>query len=625
MKSLSSLLVVVMLGGALWFWGRGGGAGHVDVVDVTEVADGGAVAGELAVAMDLPAKRARELAGSEPTVGSMLEAALVLRGHVVEAEDGATPIAGAEVGFDFGEFEGVPLHGRTTAGPDGAFEFVLDALPDVPMLVRDLVEFQVWARASGFREGHAAVSLAEVIAGDGDVGIELVRGRALSGRIVDAEGAPIGSAYVTLRMAKAGGAFEWALGACSADGTFRLAVKELDVLDLRVSAVGFVPGLVDLQRWDCVARPDVGDVVLWRGLAIACTLVCVHGEPLPGVEVTALSSDSASGGESLAVGARTDTAGAFRFEGLVPGAYLIRSEAQLLGEFMAGEVGLELVLKEHFLAVEVVDEEGRPLPGIDLATELGVLEDGVFDVGTTSSAMTWPPRGLVLHRLDHEDWNHAELMAQATGGQWVKAAVELSADVCMQKVRMVLPASVPMGSLRVALRDPGGREIRDFTVEAVPRDGAGGGKLLRGGGPFDWPVGAVRLSIGPGAQALFFPLRNVEVEVAEGQETLITRTVELGGRVSVEVQFEGAPSSPPRVRVWRVGADGVARRIGFLGPNGSTSFFSLEAGHKLIASEVLPAGTATFKFTAEGFADVTRNVNVVVGEVTPLKLTLPLQ
>jgi len=464
MKKLSRVLVVLMLGGALWFWGRGDGAVRGGVVD------GGAVARESqaaapAVAMDLPALRAGEFGERAPVVEAAVggdsesAAALVLRGLVLQAGESVVTIAGADVGLDFGGFGEAGIHARTTAGADGTFALELTAVPDVPELVRDDAILRVWARSEGFWPGSARVSLAEALAGDADVWVRLEPGATLTGRVVDESGQPLGGGYVTLQMSKEPLAamgrdgrvdlkdlarnWSWSRAGCAEDGTFAVAVPDSDLVRLQVRATGFIGDGVDLASWDSVAHPDVGDIVLERGLAVGGRLVCAHGEPLEGVDLLAASVEANTRGGQSVDGAPTDASGRFVFGGFGRGAVAIREEGELLGECQAADLGVELVSKRRYLLVEVVDEAGRGLPGADLSTEIGVLTDGVFDDELVSSATAFGPTGRVVHVLTTEAWNHAELMAETSGGRSARLSIDLAADECMRKVRLVVLAVEP--------------------------------------------------------------------------------------------------------------------------------------------------------------------------------------
>ncbi len=244
-----------------------------------------------------------------------------LRGCVVEATTG-TPVVDAEVS-DSWTFERV-----VRTGLDGTFELA-------GMKSRGFGSVQVRAR------GHASAFANVTDKLDEFVEVRLVRGSEVVGRVLDADGAPLRSAYVAFAANFEEGlgmhGCDWIRAEVGADGRFvALGLRPVLHYWLYVRAAGKGSRVYALPRkFDSGERHDVGDIVMRGAGGVEGRVVDDAGGPLADVEVT-LRGANEDGLQWCAGGAgptqvvqfamreaKTDAEGVFRFTAVSAGAYQV--------------------------------------------------------------------------------------------------------------------------------------------------------------------------------------------------------------------------------------------------------------------------------------------------------------
>jgi protocatechuate 3,4-dioxygenase beta subunit len=206
------------------------------------------------------------------------------------------------------------------------------------------------ARAAGYAD-----LVVQVPHGDGEVELDLVlaRGRALTGRIVAADGRGLGTAYVAAigdqRLGSGSHHTHWRPAVVAVDGRFRI-----DALATRTG----MGGLGNLFQWHLLVRApgfgtralvvplrqlapgsiDVGDVVLAPEALVEGRLVDAAGAPIARAEVTLagvgeghdvlLAPGTNPPSPQYHVGHRRTTSGgdgSYRFAGVAAGSYTVRA------------------------------------------------------------------------------------------------------------------------------------------------------------------------------------------------------------------------------------------------------------------------------------------------------------
>ncbi|RKH60986.1 hypothetical protein D7X96_32595, partial [Corallococcus interemptor] len=253
---------------------------------------------------------------------------------------------------------------RTTSAQDGTF--TLEGLPQGTVTL-----WALGSQGAGLRE--------DVATGTKDVTLELAASSALTGRVVDEDGAPLSQARVTVLHTGTARYFETKTGA---DGRF--SVGPLPGEDT-YSLLAVHPG--KLTGWLGDLAPDAlsDDIVLFDPRRIVGTVV--DGEqPVAGATVTERRSERAT---------TTDAQGRFTFDGLSPDDYLLEAEqgglqaretVTLTEDQREAQVTLRLGTS-FFVEAIVRDTAGKPVPGAEISASL--QDDGDVDfvqpLGTTDA------------------------------------------------------------------------------------------------------------------------------------------------------------------------------------------------------------------------------------------------
>ncbi len=302
-------------------------------------------------------------AGESEDVIVVLPTGRTLVGTVTDAETGA-PIPRARIGL------GWTFHKAVFADDQGRYELHGYSL--------DSGYTAIYASAPGYPPVISRPPFGETL------DVELGKGTTVVGRILAADGSPIGKAYVAA-VEGAGGISVFARS--DDDGSFRLAGIRKKT---RHSLVAFGPEQGRVV-YDFVAGQtathDLGDIRLPAARAIEGVVTLPDGSPATGIPVELRGSNDdrnrlqpdaqppaapRSGAREVR---RTDDLGRFRFPGLAPGTYALMAQPAT-----RKWTGLDVVLTVeadvrdarialtggHRLRVRVEDTRGRPIPGVNV-------------------------------------------------------------------------------------------------------------------------------------------------------------------------------------------------------------------------------------------------------------------
>ena len=294
-----------------------------------------------------------------------LAAGLELRGRVVD--DTGKPVGDAMVEAYAEDAVRRPMVGRNlsaTSAADG--QFTLDGL--------HAGSYRVFA----YHQGLAQNAPVPAPAGKTDLELVLQRSGTVSGRVVSKSGEPV------RKFSVEGQDFH------AADGRFNLSSVAPDSSEL------FVEGAFPTVRLSVQVQPgqsvDLGDVVVDDGQTLGGRVLASDGRPAPGVEVTELPpgydtsgpDDSDSAIDPILDSPRTvttDADGAFAFDHLRPGMYLVQaSSGSASSTPIRGAPGTELELRM---------EPGAVLRGRASLSDGSPVDDGTaIFVGGAVTAQT---------------------------------------------------------------------------------------------------------------------------------------------------------------------------------------------------------------------------------------------
>jgi hypothetical protein len=426
--------------------------------------------------------------------------------------------------------------------------------------------------ASGFAPAHVA---REIKDGDREVSVQLARGGAVAGKVVDEAGAPVANARVMARDV----ATIVPLGEASkdgaitaADGTFTIPAVPKGTYRFVASDDAHAPGATEPIELDGETRRDGVTIKLAAAAVLAGHVITKDRQPAPYATIKVAPKDGSAGIAGAEASSRqvvADQDGRFVLRGLPRVALRVRAESDAAASAIndvdlaaAPPADLELVLDvSGTIAGVVVDGDGQPVAEAQVTSIADFMGGGAnvedfslagFQGATTDGGGRFAIHGLApgAYRL----WAHrAGGTAQPFDREGTKAQTGDTA------VRIVLAA--PGGIKGTVVMDDGS-PVTAGTAETGATTSAaivGGAFELRDLAPGKYDV---RLH---GAQ--FAELTKREIVVEAGKTTdLGAITVHKGRRVTgVVLDASGAPAAGAKVAIGKmILADGNGLGMGGL-------------------------------------------------------------
>ncbi|MES1243960.1 MAG: carboxypeptidase regulatory-like domain-containing protein [Acidobacteriota bacterium] len=382
-------------------------------------------------------------------------------------------------GGDEAAFEGV-------TGADGRFE------------IRDLPAgaWSLEAKASGYAPLTVPGLSVPEGAGQADLGtVVLPPGVAVEGYVVDPRGRPVEGAevdsseglgpFARMGFARRQGEDKEPTAVSGADGYFRIEDRRAgETINLDVSRTGYAPASAPGVR---VPPEEPVRIVMQPASAVEGRVVDGDGKAVAGARVLIIPAERRGGFQRL--DDTTDESGAFRVEGVPPGAVDVRTLAAGYQsahvsnlEVRAGQdlKGVEIVLTPG-AAVEgrVLSPSGKPVAGarVEMADEGGRGFFWMQDSGTTDGdgryRLEGIPPGSRSFQASHPDYRRTVRDLEVRSGE---NTLDLSLEGGVEvRGRVVDEGGAPVPGARISLRE-GGRSWD------LPRDvsGADGSFTLTG-------------------------------------------------------------------------------------------------------------------------------------------------
>jgi protocatechuate 3,4-dioxygenase beta subunit len=395
-RVLQSLLVLAVLAAALWLLTRGEAAA-MPASDQPTAAAAPATGVERDAATDplQVARSAVEGPTAEPaSPAATADGLCIVRGRVLDSD--RRPVPDAEVklsayqvwaeGHDVPRIDDVVdwrgFVTRTDVG--GAFRFAVMPPTNQRQRLRiapnPFLDSLTAYFGTDSRERRAALAEGETDLGE----LVLVAAGAVSGRVVDTQGAPVAGAEVDLGPSPS---TTYGRDACTrADGTFFVPHAPIGTYGVRIKATGYVSAFVTPVVVE--ARRETGGLAVALAVAesIQGTVRDEHGAPLAGAKLQGWPTSEGSG-----AGAKSDSDG--RFTVFLPQAGPYTLSATLEGYeqwgnehdskrlFAPGTRDLDIVMKALArIAVTVVDEmTAEPLLrfGVEVLADNGSRAGGL--------------------------------------------------------------------------------------------------------------------------------------------------------------------------------------------------------------------------------------------------------
>ncbi len=548
--------------------------------------------GTLRVSARAVGRQAAELTGVQAVAGKdvadlelVLAPGAAVEGRVVDGE--GRPVAGAFVEpVEERSVRSFRISANATADGDGWY--VLDGLPTGPRSI-----------AAEDGQGRRGVGELDVRAGENRLDIRLTGGAEVTGRVVDAEGAPVAGAEVMLLAGGRGWTRRQAT--TGGDGSFRFEGVEDGEYRVRASKQGHATAESEPLR---VAGAPVGglEVRLQAGGAIVGRVLGLEPDALARVEIGA--------GRAQAMdykSTRVDYEGRYRIAAVAPGEWRVWAEVTGTGRRAEGRVTLTPGASEATLDLDFatgltlsgrVVRGGAPVSGAYVSAQgsdvadrgsaetdrdglfrIGGLEAGSYDVSVQSGSAILREK----LALDADREVVLELAVAAVAGRVVDSSDR-----------------APIAGAAVRLEPPEGEErIWGLDLSAVTTDAQGRFRLN------EVAAGRWRLRV----EREGYAAGNRELTVREGvdvEEVEVALEPTAGLVLEVVRQTGGAPSDVVLAVV-----DGAGRTV--------ASGWHETGAEGRVRLPTVPAGSFEVLVSAEGLA-VGRAAAVVPGP--PVRLAL---
>jgi hypothetical protein len=245
----------------------------------------------------------------------------------------------------------------------------------------------VTARAAGYgpATGRVTANLEE----PADVTLEAVRGRALSGRIIDSDGRAVAEARLRI---------DGDFVSSEADGSYRFESLPRTAVKLAVRADGYMEKTSDIPAGE---SDSVLDITLSTGRAIRGRVVTSEGLPVAGAMVMAMGEESQQ--------AETDADGAFTMSGLAAGNYSFHARSQDLESEPLEDVGPSVS--------EVIVRMKPALGTGSVHGKVAGFADGGWTFGVVHAGDTYRPTYIARdgsYRIERVEAGEVELRAEVT-------------------------------------------------------------------------------------------------------------------------------------------------------------------------------------------------------------------
>jgi hypothetical protein len=553
----------------------------------------------------------------------------------VSHPDGA-PVAGAEVEVDLCRGDLRRHLASAHSDPQGHYEADLGALADLPEVPRGAAHLEVRARAAGHlppprrdvpvpREAPAHPLRLDLV---------LKAGACLTGRVVDADGAPVPRAWVS------GDGAGRMQGFTDAHGRYVLGIPASGVYALHTSVGGRGTGALKDLRLLADEDAQAPDLVLHGPGTLEGTAVYPDGTPAAGVDLHAWSESGDEGAPGITFGsARSDKGGRFRFAGLrrgtyVVGAWWLHPDPGHATAWPTGAQDVRVVLRSTSILVRVVDRGGHPVPGATFTLQ---GEDGRREFSQAGSVLR--ADGMVA--VGVHAGGHVHLTADA--GPGLKASLDVTAPEGVHAIRRDLvlggAGGPPTGRLRILVSAPDGTRIPTFSA-SLRREGtlmemvdasfltpAKDDGLLP-----PVPTGRFVVEVRPGLAgldarptALWFSIE-APAEVRAGQETVLRVTARPGGRLRLTLHAPAGQPSPADLHVEArplSGEPAVALTSFVTRTKDGWSLASAATpGVPCVAGPLLEPGRYTVRVTATGVRPAEVLTDVAAGQLRDVEVWL---
>jgi hypothetical protein len=406
-------------------------------------------------------------------------------------------------------------------------------------------------------------------------------GQRITGRVIDDGGAGLRGVEVRAEVAALAPGEDPlpALGRTDSAAAFTIGPLLSGSYRLTAARAGYVPRRVPTLDVSTGHEPGAVVLELLRGARVAGRVTDARGAPVGSAHVHCVASamddltvqtgllplaaEAAAlpSGAGRALGstrvARTDAAGRFAVDDLIPGRYRIevahagaepmRTDELVLAPGERRELGT-LSLRDGFpVEGRVVDDGGGPIEGARVAVAGGAAGDSVAGLyALTDSAG---------HFSISVPAGSYQLAASASGHGAARAAVEIEAGRSPASVEMRLTRAE--GAVEGLVRDTAGRPLARARLLAWPREAMAGASPLAStsadvGGHFrlvDLPAGELRVEV----QHPDYP--PTKLPITPGQYALLT--VPLPGGIAGEARARSTGAAVPRGRVEAEGPDGA--------------------------------------------------------------------